>query len=124
MSESSELYTGVDAEELEPTAEPVHVTGNVNAVQERPALFAAYITIPVGITGPPQQVAAQDEKRYRVLIWSDAKALIGLRDEVVAGKGATLVPNTPPVELQNKQEVWVGTTGVAANVSVVVERRD
>lgn len=93
--------------------------------RSRARIYSSYVTIVVSSTnGSIEQLVGQDRKRTRVLIWADAKVLIGQQNEVGASKGATYDPAkmTAPIVLHNQQEIWVASTGVAANVSVIVER--
>lgn len=111
-------------EEIEEHTIPVEVHV-VNLPSEHINITASYVTIPVPVTPAnfTAQLCGQDRHRHCVKIWADAKVLIGQRDEVLQGKGATVLANNAPVELYNKQEIWVATTGVAANVSVIIERK-
>lgn len=117
-----EIELEVPLENPDPDPVPVRVIQTVRPVQESPPLYGSYITIPIGATDAPVKLAGQDTGRYRVLVWSDAKVLIGTQKGITANQGATLAAGQPAVEIRNQQEVWAASTGAPANISVVVER--
>lgn len=71
-----------------------------------------------------QRIAGHDNLRSRLVITTTAAVWIGKKEQIANGSpsGFQYLPTMPPLELRNKQEVWVMHTGVAAIVSFVNER--
>jgi hypothetical protein len=70
------------------------------------------------------QILGHDDHRYRALVYSDAPVWVGKKEQITNGtpSGWRQIATIPPLEIRNKQPVFIMHTGVAANVYVVNER--
>lgn len=130
----SEAHTGNQHVEMygEPTPSPVPVNGTVGVhgavrTNEEAADFGAYTTYPVTATDVPIRVLSHDDNRARAVLSVDGttnSVWIGKREQIYATGGAqgSLLSSGQPLEIRNKQEVWMAPNAVACNLSVLNER--
>lgn len=130
MSCGCETHPGSACEDCEPTAlTPIGVSGTVSighSVKTNPeaADFGAYSTYALAGNEAPFRVLTHDDNRARAVIQVDASAvIIGKKEQIFStGNGWKQSSSMTPLEIRNKQEVWVVPTGTACNVMVLNER--
>jgi hypothetical protein len=109
--------------------EAVGISGTVNIghavkTNQEAADYGAYATYALAGTEAPFRVLPYDEKRSRAVIQVDASAVyVGKKEQIFqSGNGWKQATGMSPLELRNKQEVWIVPTGVTCNVMVLNER--
>jgi hypothetical protein len=114
--------------------DPVEIHGKVSGTMRtnmEAADFGSYTTFSFTGTSADQPVRAlsRDDRRSRAIIAVNTGSVtIGKKEGInsgVPGQGALWASTMVPLEIMNKQEVWViGVTGAPSSISVVNERWD
>lgn len=114
--------------------EPVEVTGKMTGTMrtnDEAADYGSYTTFffTGTATDQPQRILSRDNDRYRAVIQvSTGSAYIGKKEQIgsgLVGNGWLQTSTMVPLEIRNKQEVWVmGVAAAPCTVSVMNERWD
>lgn len=127
--------TGVPCTDCDTKISPIpvsvdnHITGTVRT-EPMAADYASYATYSFTgtTTDVPQRILGHDDQRARAVIQCDAAGgvYVGKKEQIasgVIGQGWLQKSTLAPLEIRNKQEVWVmSVSGSAANVMVLNER--